>query len=532
MAIVTISRIQHRRGLKENLPQLSAAELGWAVDERKLYIGNGPVSEGAPAPGNTQILTEYSNILETAQTYSFKNSNSGFIASTGPSANSPIVRTLQNKLDDMVSVLDFGAKGDGATDDTAAINKALHELYCTQTFPSTNRRLYFPAGIYIVSNYIRVPPNATLIGEGPTNTIIRQTGNPNTITCVMQTADSLQQIGGSIGTNANLPADIMISDMCLEANLDGIYIYNTKRITLSRVKIVGKDNRPATSLTSVAVTTPTSSKALYIAGSAVQPSEDINLVDCYLTKFNFGILQDDVDQFFQNIMITSATWENLYNGISLNLNNGISKNITVTSSVFNNIFEQAVNLGNVDNFASSFNYYQNVGNHYLGSGNPASSIINFGTLTNHSASLGDLFDRPDADDLNYPRIVGNGNTSNFQYGHVMGIGYLAQETGLKTDLSDATTNGATPLSMNLTRYKHAQITYKIIRTGASRSGVLNIAFNGSSYIIDDDSTETGDVGVTFDIANDGTTAILRYTTTSTGATATLHYAVKRLTDVV
>ena len=86
--------------------------------------------------------------------------------------------------------------------------------------------------------------------------------------------------------------------------------------------------------------------------------------------------------------------------------------------------------------------------------------------------------------------------------------------------------------MNLTRYKHAQITYKIIRTGASRSGVLNIAFNGSSYIIDDDSTETGDVGVTFDIANDGTTAILRYTTTSTGATATLHYAVKRLTDVV
>ena len=29
MAIVQISRIQHRRGLAQNLPQLSHAEFGW-----------------------------------------------------------------------------------------------------------------------------------------------------------------------------------------------------------------------------------------------------------------------------------------------------------------------------------------------------------------------------------------------------------------------------------------------------------------------------------------------------------------------
>lgn len=58
MAILQISRIQTRRGLKEDLPTLSSAELGWAIDTRELYIGNGNVSL-SPLPGqNTRILTE------------------------------------------------------------------------------------------------------------------------------------------------------------------------------------------------------------------------------------------------------------------------------------------------------------------------------------------------------------------------------------------------------------------------------------------------------------------------------------------
>ena len=48
MAVIQISKIQHRRGLGADLPQLSSAEIGWVIDERKLYIGNGTTSEGAP----------------------------------------------------------------------------------------------------------------------------------------------------------------------------------------------------------------------------------------------------------------------------------------------------------------------------------------------------------------------------------------------------------------------------------------------------------------------------------------------------
>lgn len=66
MAVVQISKIQLRRGLQENLPQLASAELGWSVDEQRLYIGNGTLAEGAPFVGNTEILTAKSIYTELA----------------------------------------------------------------------------------------------------------------------------------------------------------------------------------------------------------------------------------------------------------------------------------------------------------------------------------------------------------------------------------------------------------------------------------------------------------------------------------
>ena len=63
MAIVQISRITNRKGLQENLPQLAGAELGWSIDSRRLYIGNGTLQEGAPVIGNTEVLTEFSEVI-------------------------------------------------------------------------------------------------------------------------------------------------------------------------------------------------------------------------------------------------------------------------------------------------------------------------------------------------------------------------------------------------------------------------------------------------------------------------------------
>ena len=192
MAIVQISQITNRLGLNEDLPQLAGAELGWSTDTRQLYIGNGTLSEGAPVIGNTEVLTEFSDILNLAASYTYKGTAAGYIVQTGPTSGTPITLSLQNWMDQFASVLDFGAVGDGVTDCTDAINRALNQLYCVQNNTQTRRSLFFPAGTYVVSGSINIPPYATLYGEGPANSVIRMvaTGGTGTCVCLLYTSPS------------------------------------------------------------------------------------------------------------------------------------------------------------------------------------------------------------------------------------------------------------------------------------------------------------------------------------------------------
>jgi hypothetical protein len=71
VAIVQVSQITNRKGLAENLPQLAGAEFGWATDQRRLFIGNGTLADGAPVIGNTEILTEYSDVFTGRTEFAF-----------------------------------------------------------------------------------------------------------------------------------------------------------------------------------------------------------------------------------------------------------------------------------------------------------------------------------------------------------------------------------------------------------------------------------------------------------------------------
>ena len=165
MAVVQISRIQVRRGQKNQgsgVPQLAGGELGWAVDSRELYIGNGSVAEGAPAVGNTKLITEHDDLFTLADQYTYLN---GQTVQTGTSTTSPIKRTLQQRLDEIVSIRSFGAEGDG-TDQTVAIQRAIDQLYINSSTKGTEQSrvsLYFPAGIYQLTSTIYIPTYATII---------------------------------------------------------------------------------------------------------------------------------------------------------------------------------------------------------------------------------------------------------------------------------------------------------------------------------------------------------------------------------
>jgi hypothetical protein len=183
MAVVQISRIQVRRG-KENsgsgLPQLASGELAWSIDAQNLWIGNGSVAEGAPYVGNTKILTQNDlgsngNILDLI-TYQYKKNDYSIVTGTA-GANYPFVRDIQTKLDEVqVSVVDFGATGDGTTDDTASIQLAVNQLFLNSINISdlnTRVTLHFPAGTYIISGTIYIPSYTTISGSGKEKTVIK-----------------------------------------------------------------------------------------------------------------------------------------------------------------------------------------------------------------------------------------------------------------------------------------------------------------------------------------------------------------------
>jgi hypothetical protein len=78
-----------------------------------------------------------------------------------------IDNTVENKLQEFVSVKDFGAIGDGGTDDTAAIQAAI--TFATVNNIVVNNRpcsVFFPHGTYKVTDTINIPGAVALIGDG------------------------------------------------------------------------------------------------------------------------------------------------------------------------------------------------------------------------------------------------------------------------------------------------------------------------------------------------------------------------------
>jgi len=433
--------------------------------------------------------------------------------------NNQTVRTIQKKLDDLVSIKDFGAKGDGLTDDTEAINRALYELYCRVVVNASRKILYFPSGTYIVSDGINVPSNAILRGEGSNNTIIKQTANPIYVSYVMTTADSKQQIGGQIGFNgASLPSDIIISDIGLVTSADGFWLVNASRVTLERVSFFGATDTPTNS--------GDENTGLYILGSTMTPPTDISLLDCHFEKFNYGVFQPGTE-YSRNILFNSTTFVNMFKGLYLCPDGGQVNTMTLSNCFFDLIYNKAIDANYATNITSTFNSYRDVANRYLGIGNAYDYVASFGAQSVGCASINDEFDRSYTENLSFQWIFGNSTTSAWFGGHNLRVGYFSQQGGETHTLLPAQTSASTGLVYPINDYAYNQsIQYVILRSTYTRSGVLQLTYNSTAntYSLDDDSNQTGDVGVTFSILNDGTNLTLLYTSTSGGSSFTLAIA--------
>lgn len=528
MAIVQISQITNRKGLAVDLPQLAGGELGWSTDTRQLWIGNGTLAEGAPVIGNTEILTEFSDIINIGAAYTYKGTAAGYIVQTGPTPGSPIVQSLQSWMDQYASVKDFGAVGDGVTDDTAAINRALFQLYCRQANPQIRRSLFFPAGVYVVSNTINIPTYATLIGEGADSSIIRLVDGSGAVQQVAQTADSLQQTGVNIGSGgATPPTEITIANMAfqnLDPTTDVFLLQSTTKSRFQNVSFIG-------ALTSADVTTDTDATHSVVMSSNVQVTSTTVFQGCLFTGSSWGFNTNDQTK---GIVIDNSTFDTLFSGVVLGKGSVISGGATgtrITNNTFDNIYAEGIVFGSVSLNATGYNIFYDVGNELQGITNPSSSIISF--EGNNNVSIGDMFQRTDAYSTLYPRVDLNGTLSiATTNGSQLQLGDYTRKSGLVTTLLDNQASPVTIFTVSALLTRAFSINYTTIRAEGYRTGTLMVTSMGTSTTVQymDDYVENEDLGIVLSVtqSTEGGVMSVQYTSTTTGSSAQMTYSITYL----
>ena len=579
MAIVQVSRITTRKGLLEDLPQpLAGAELGWAINERRLFIGNGSLEEGAPVVGNTEILTEFSDILNFATQYTYKGEAAGYAVQTGATPSTPVTQSLQSRLDSYAIITDFGAVGDGVTDDTAAINRALYQLYCVQNNTQVRRSLFFPAGTYLVTDTLLIPPYARLYGDGANSSIINfsvqnwaastsyaagvlvyyaatstyyrsqavvpATGIvitnvaywlPESLPAyVVRTADSLQQTGVNIGTNgATAPQNIEMSGMAIVTDQlhDAVLLQAIQYGSFDNITIAGP-------LTTADLTTSADDTAAIRWDSTVSlVTSQITWNNCAFSGFSYGTA---TDENVQGITISNSYFDTLYQGVYLggaSPVNGGPTGFRLMHNSFDNIYVEGIVINNVSLNATGYNIFYDVGNHFQGTTIPASAIISIDADNN--ISVGDMFQRTTAQSSVYPRIylynvvtatvpasIGVDSAAQIQQGS------YTRETGTQATLS-AGASGATLFTKNSILLPAFSMNYTIVRETSVRTGTMIVvndaddsAGDGLSYT--DDYVENSDPDITLSVTDVGSTITVQYTSSGGRGAGKIYYSLTHL----
>ncbi len=132
------------------------------------YIGKQPDVVAVPSNGSITNAQVAVNAAIEATKLSFTQSGTGAVA-----------RTVESKLREVVSVKDFGAVGDGVTDDSAALTAAVTNANALASVGSPQARavyVYFPPGRYVINS---APPAfqtgrcISVVGAGTGLTILQ-----------------------------------------------------------------------------------------------------------------------------------------------------------------------------------------------------------------------------------------------------------------------------------------------------------------------------------------------------------------------
>lgn len=503
MAVIEIAKIRVRRGQENQtgVPQLESGEFGWAQDTEHLYIGK-RIAEGAVDDQNTRILTtnDLDNIFSLLGSASTATVNTIYqyreAVAYISTASEP--RILQSKLDDTVSLADFGViPSSTATDITYEFRQAVNTLfknsvYGTVARSDSRRRLIIPAGNYYLSDVVELPPYTVLDGEGSELTKITLLNNDSNMFKTID-ADGKDFETDDMASGVRRAREVKLSGMTLE--------YTTA--TTSSYALLALDNVFNATIEDVVFrtainSTSTTTYGLVNWGIGIQlrgqgggiGSGDTNLAE------NIHINNCKFDSLYRGIQGTGTVIRSVIrNNVFSNLNQGIAlystdtlpgpMNAHISQNRFENIVRQGVFVGeNPDNYRSNHvtdnNFFIQVGNG-LGLADFVTtsqySIMHFGSQGNKSEN--DYFQR---------KSLGASTVDPTFYYNPLVTGNVYIKDGAMTTATVAYAAG--PIVLNKIpmtgQDQMATMNYQLTNPSLSRKGTLliNIAPDGYASITD------------------------------------------------
>lgn len=219
------------------------------------------------------------------------------------------------------NVMSYGAAGNGKTNDTASIAKAVKAAY-----DAGGGTVYFPKGTYLI-NAIHVPANISLLGAGRTDSVLLRTDNKEEAALRLLGNQSIQGIGirAPIGLTPG-GDDINVIDVRFESSIQGIQ----NAVTVNRLTVINS----------------LFENSGYGILSNVNPSHDVKILNSRFVNIKSDAIEINaastdwvIDNCVFDTNTSPSSWAGFGVGVAMK-----AKNITIKNSSFIYTRGQAVHV--------------------------------------------------------------------------------------------------------------------------------------------------------------------------------------------
>ena len=266
-----------------------------------------------------------------------------------PAGTGAVTTNVQDKLRESVSVKDFGAVGDGVTDDTAAIQAAIDEAEVSGVV------IHVPAGTYKITSQLVKASSFTcpnIIGDGQGSTIFDYSSFSGATACLYIAGGSgtlsksiisgieFKGSSTSYGIEFDGQNGITVKDCRFDTNAIGILFHNKSASTFTEYVVADSCDFHST-CTQV---------AQYKVTSGNDSFHGSGLRNCTVSTINSPVIETDANAVVYNAPLSLQVWLNSTDATLIENNSSFEQMFygTITAEIFSPYILTLADTGEVD----------------------------------------------------------------------------------------------------------------------------------------------------------------------------------------